>query len=243
MFAWLTPIWSALQTAARATGVAVKHAAKVTAQAVRKATVAAAKWAKATAAKAVHAIRSGAGRAKDWLTDMRSPQLRQARWYARGAHKSLARANHAFAQGDGGLTTFELKHAGMEQANVAKLRSGTYPQPQLARPHAQLTPTRSGSTMSIDLPTLSTDTATGHTLAKALRQTAEAARRGAAEATARAESLRSQAGAMADKPDLADAAAGLRAEAAMWEERAQSRLGTAAAYEDAAQAAETEETK
>jgi hypothetical protein len=29
----------------------------------------------------------------------------------------------------------------------------------------------------------------------------------------------------------------------MWEERAQSRLGTAAAYEDAAQAAETEEGK
>jgi hypothetical protein len=99
------------------------------------------------------------------------------------------------------------------------------------------------STMTLDLPTLSTDTATGHTLAKALRETAEAARKGAAEATARAESLRAQAAAMMDKPDLADAAAGLLAEAAMWEERAQSRLGTAAAYEDAAQAAETEEGK
>jgi hypothetical protein len=191
MFAWLTPVWSALQTAARTTAVAVKHAAKVTAQAVRKATVAAIKWGKATATKAVHAIRTGAGRTKDWLTDMRSPQLRQARWYARGAHKSLARATDAFNHGDGGLTTFELKHAGMEQANVAKLRAGTYPQPRLHTPGS--------STMTIDLPTLSADTATGHTLAKSLREVAEAARRGAAVATARAESLRSQAGAMDDK--------------------------------------------
>jgi hypothetical protein len=235
MLAWLTPVWSALQVAARATGVAVKHATKVTAQAVRKATVAAAKWTRATASKAVHGIRTGAGRAKDWLVDMRSPQLRQARWYARGAHKSLARATDAFKAGDGSLTTFELKHAGMEQANVAKLRAGTYPQLKLHTPGS--------STMTLDLPTLTTDTATGHTLAKALRETAEAARKGAAEATARAESLRAQAAAMADKPDLADAAAGLLAEAAMWEEKAQSRLGTAAAYEDAAQAAETEEGK
>jgi hypothetical protein len=234
MLAWLTPVWSALQAAAKATATAVKHAAKMTAQAVRKATVAAAKWAKATASRAGHAIRSGAGRAKDWLSDMRSPQLRQARWYARGAHKSLARATDAFKAGDGGLTSFELKHAGMEQANVAKLRAGTYPQPRLHTP---------GSTMTLDLPTLTTDTATGHTLAKALRETAEAARKGAAEATARAESLRAQAAAMDDKPDLADAAAGLLAEAAMWEERAQTRLGTAAAYEDAATAAETEESK
>jgi hypothetical protein len=233
MFAFLTPIWSALQTAARTTATAVKHAAKVTAQAVRKATVAAIKWGKATATKAARAVRTGAGRAKDWLVDMRSPQLRQARWYARGAHKSLARATDAFNHGDGDLASFELKHAGMEQANIAKLRAGTYPQPRLHTPGS--------STMTLDLPTLTTDTATGHTLAKALRQTAEAARRGAAVATARAEALRAQAGAMDDKPDLADAAAGLRAEAAMWEERAQNRLGTASAYEDAAQDAEGEE--
>jgi hypothetical protein len=48
---------------------------------------------------------------------------------------------------------------------------------------------------------------------------------------------------MDGKSDLQGSAAGLLAEAAMWEERAQNRLGTASAYEDAAQAAEMEEGK
>jgi hypothetical protein len=243
MFAWLSPLWSALQTAARTTATVAKY----TAQAMKRATIAAAKWTKATASKAAHAIRTGAGRAKDWLVDMRSPQLRQARWYARGAHKSLARATDAFKAGDGSLTTFELKHAGMEQANIAKLRSGSYPQVRLRtgiNPPAHLPqPGIRRSAMTIDLPTLSTDTATGHTLAKSLREVADAARKGAAVATARAESLRAQAAAMDGKSDLQGSAAGLLAEAAMWEERAQNRLGTASAYEDAATAAETEEGK
>jgi hypothetical protein len=295
MFAWLSPVWQALTTAARATAAVAKRAAA----AIRRGAITAAKWAKATAQKAAHAARTTAGRIKDWASDMRSPQLRQARWYARGAQKSLARADLEFAQGNAGNSVFELEHAAMEQANIAKLRAGTYPQQRLdafwdaknafmTKPdgddtescgscHGEGCPecrgwgwnlkpgycdipttgrcscsgqkgckeltTKGSSTMSLDLPTLSTDTATGHTLAKALRETSQAARRGAAEATARAEALRAQAASMGDKPDMQDAAAALLAEAAMWQEKAEQRLGMAAAYEEAAAGAEAEEGK
>lgn len=235
MFAWLTPVWSALTAAAKATATAVKHTTRVAAQAIRKGVAATARWAKTAASKAAQLGRAAAqhsrvvlGRVKVWFGGLRSPKS-----------NGSSLIDTALAVGER-LTTFEPKKItkATEQKHAT---AGKGILPRMKMPTLNSAPR--STTMTLDLPTLSTDTATGHTLAKSLREVAEAARRGAAEATARAEALRAQAAAMNDKPDLADAAAGLLAEAAMWEEKAQSRLGTASAYEDAAQAAETEEGK
>lgn len=104
----------------------------------------------------------------------------------------------------------------------------------------------SGGTMSVDLelPTATaTDVSTPETLAQALRETADNARRSAVDKDAQAESLRSQAAALQDKPDMSESAQGLLNEAARLAEVAEARRGMAAAYEDKAAQVDAQRTK
>lgn len=106
--------------------------------------------------------------------------------------------------------------------------------------------TTAGGTMSVDLdvPTATaTDASTHETLAQALRETADNARRSAVDKDAQAESLRSQASALADKPDMADSAQALLNEAARLAEVAEARRGMASAYEDKAAQVDAQRAK
>lgn len=102
----------------------------------------------------------------------------------------------------------------------------------------------SGGTMSVDLElSTATDASTPETLAQALRETADNARRSAVDKDAQAESLRSQAAALQDKPDMSESAQGLLNEAARLAEVAEARRGMAAAYEDKAAQVDAQRTK
>lgn len=137
-------------------------------------------------------------------------------------------------------------------AGLTERCNGTGSPPRTDRPTSTavqsggMSRANSGGTMSVDLelPTATaTDASTPETLAQALRETADNARRSAVDKDAQAESLRSQAAALEDKPDMSESAQGLLNEAARLAEVAEARRGMAAAYEDKAAQVDAQRAK